>query len=129
MLATNTNWSKVDTSLRLCVKRKIVVVYNIRMSSSLFPEFLKPFLWSADFSKLDKEKNKAYIIFQLLEFGNREAIHWVFESYSVKEIVEVLKSNRGFSKKSANFWSLILKIPKSEMICMTQDWQRPRVKI
>ncbi len=99
------------------------------MNTNKLPEFLKVYLWSANSDNLEKEKNKSYIIFQLLEFGDKEAVRWVFEKYSIDEIANVLKSRRGFSQKTVNFWSLILKIPKSEMICSTQDWQKPHAKI
>jgi|SRR3989344_3509894 len=99
------------------------------MSGNELPEFLKVFLWSVDFKKLEKEKSRNYIIFQLLEFGNKEAIRWLFENYTVEKITDVLRTRRGFSKKSVNFWSLMLKIPKNEMLCSNQDWQQPRAKI
>ncbi len=42
--------------------------------------------WSADIEKLDWEKDKAYIIHQVLMYGNLEDIKQLFQIYSPEEI-------------------------------------------
>lgn len=76
------------------------------------PDFLKPFLWSYNFSKLEKETDKNTIIKNILNFGTKESTDWLFSNYKISEIKEIFqKSNiNEWNKKSLNFWSLIFNI-------------------
>jgi len=53
------------------------------------PNSLQPILWSKNVKNLDLEKDKVYIIHQVLSFGNFEQIKWLFNVYGQKEIREV----------------------------------------
>jgi len=53
------------------------------------PKSLQPILWSVDVNRLDVNKDKGYIIHQVLIYGTLEEIHWLFRVYSKKEIVTV----------------------------------------
>lgn len=53
------------------------------------PDNLQPVLWSASINNLDSDKDKVYIIHQILAFGRMEDIHWLFKNYSLKEICTV----------------------------------------
>ena len=44
--------------------------------------------WSKDIKNLDLEKDKIYIIHQVLSYGNLNQIKWLFKNYSLKEIQE-----------------------------------------
>jgi len=73
------------------------------------PNFLRPFLWSYDLKKLDLEKNKEKIIFNILNFGNKKATDWLFTVYSKKEIMQTFKKikPRLWQRRSYNFWKII----------------------
>ena len=73
------------------------------------PNFLRPFLWSYDLKKLDLEKNKEKIIFNILNFGNKKATDWLFTVYSKKEIIQISKKikPRLWQRRSYNFWKII----------------------
>jgi hypothetical protein len=73
------------------------------------PNFLRPFLWSYDLKKLDLEKNKEKIIFNILNFGNKKATDWLFKVYSKKEIIQIFKKikPRLWQRRSYNFWKII----------------------
>jgi hypothetical protein len=75
------------------------------------PKFLKPFLWSYCLKKIDFEKNKEKIIFNILNFGNKKATDWLFKFYSKKEIIKIFNKTKIhlWQKKSYNFWKIILK--------------------
>lgn len=62
------------------------------------PKNLAPILWSADIDQLDLQKDKGYIIHQVLIFGTMEEIAWLFKIYSKREIAEVF-----FSKPYKNY--------------------------
>jgi hypothetical protein len=76
------------------------------MISALF----KPFLWSYDFQKLNKNDNKKAIIEGVLNYGTNAATQELFKTYNKKEIKEVFLGieKSSFNKKSFNYWNLIL---------------------
>ena len=49
------------------------------MKTSEIPQFLQPFLWSSDISKLDTQKDKLRIITNILNLGSEKAVKWLFE--------------------------------------------------
>lgn len=51
------------------------------------PKDLQGTLWSSNVEQLDLEKNKAYIIHQVLTFGTMDHLKWLFETYPKREIV------------------------------------------
>ena len=53
------------------------------------PKRLQAVLWSADVSKLDLQRDKYYIIHQILIYGRMEEIKWLFKSYSKSEITDI----------------------------------------
>ena len=50
-----------------------------------------------------------------MEYGDDRAVKWMRKNFRKNELIESLKSYPGFLPKSANFWALILKVPKSEV--------------
>jgi hypothetical protein len=54
------------------------------------PEFLKPYFWSYDLDKLDKEKNYKLIITQVLNYGDELAEKWINNNYPQDVIREVV---------------------------------------
>lgn len=74
------------------------------------PLSFKQYLWSYDFDKLDKEKNKSTIIQSVLELGRYEDTKKLFTTYSMSEIKNVLKTIKPsmFNKRAINYWNSIL---------------------
>lgn len=50
---------------------------------------LQGILWSKNIRELDLEKDKVYIVHQVLSFGNLNQIKWLFKVYRPKEIREI----------------------------------------
>ncbi|OGH14497.1 MAG: hypothetical protein A2860_02150 [Candidatus Levybacteria bacterium RIFCSPHIGHO2_01_FULL_37_33] len=88
------------------------------------PSFLKRYFWDVKFSNLDSKKRSTYIIERLLELGNINALHWVFKKYPQTTIKQIICQSPALSKKTANFWSLILDIPKNQIRCLQPDFQK-----
>ena len=63
------------------------------MRSTAIPKKLQPILWSTDVNLLDKERDKGYIIHQVLIYGTFEELQWLFLTYSKKEIIDVFINN------------------------------------
>ena len=84
----------------------------MRTTSNKIPPFMAPFLWSYNLSELDLEKDKKRIITNALNYGTKEATDWVFSVFEEEDIKEVVRHPLPgeWSKKSINFWGLILGI-------------------
>jgi len=65
--------------------------------------------WDTDPTCLDLQENKEYIIERTLELGDDRAVRWLFSIYPRSDIKKVLAKSRRISRKSSNYWSLILK--------------------
>ncbi len=74
------------------------------------PQAVKNCLWSYEVDKLDLKENRNLIVFNVLNFGNEEAVNWLFENYDESEIISIAKitPKTAWSPKSLNYWSLIL---------------------
>jgi hypothetical protein len=69
----------------------------------------RAFFWDIDPARLDLQENKGYIIERILELGDDKAVRWLFENYSRNDIRKVLAASQRISRKSSQYWSLILK--------------------
>lgn len=90
----------------------------------MIPQFLHKHFWEVDASKADIQKRAHYIIERLLEYGDVDAVKWMVRTYPKKTIIEVLKTSRALSKKSANYWALVFDVPKSEILCFSKQFQK-----
>lgn len=79
---------------------------------NVIPEYIKPFLWSYDLSKIDLYDDKKRIITNVLNLGTKEATDWVFSTYGKKDIIDAVENpfSGEWNKKSLNFWSFIFDI-------------------
>ncbi|KKW45840.1 hypothetical protein A3C21_02885 [Candidatus Kaiserbacteria bacterium RIFCSPHIGHO2_02_FULL_59_21] len=75
------------------------------------PSAVRASLWSYDIASLDLARDKNRIIFNVLNYGADEAVRWLFKTYSRTDIANVIRRTprSEWSKKSLNFWSLVLK--------------------
>lgn len=53
------------------------------------PSFLQGILWSVRVEDLDLQKDKVYIIHQILSYGNFKELRWLLKNYSLQEIKKV----------------------------------------
>lgn len=74
----------------------------------MLAENLKKYFWDTDFNKLEVKQHKKYILERILEMGDEKSVEWMKKTFSKEEILEALKNNRKISKKSLNFWNLVL---------------------
>ena len=69
------------------------------------PRELQGILWSRDVSNLDLEKDKNYIIHQVLMYGTLKQIEWLKSVYSKEEIEKEFaeKPRKLYTKSGFNF--------------------------
>lgn len=92
------------------------------------PLFLKKYFWDVDFDKLDLSKRTEYIILKLLEYGDIEAVRWLFKNVSRTAIKKVILTQKGLSPKSGHFWSLLFDLNREEIPCLQKPYQKIRKK-
>jgi hypothetical protein len=68
------------------------------------PKRLQAILWSADIHSLDLDRNKNYIIHQILRFGTIADIKWLFTTYSKEEIYDVFLHQPSKNYARNNFY-------------------------
>jgi hypothetical protein len=93
------------------------------------PVSLKKYFWDVDFEKIDFNKSGVYILRRILEYGDERAVAWMWKNFGRDEIKDALCRYRGFSRKSANFWAMMLDIPKDEVLCLREPSAKGRKKI
>lgn len=86
--------------------------------------FLSKYFWDVDFNSLNIKTDPFFIIERVLEYGDERAVKWILDNFSNSQIKQTLSKRRSFSKKSANYWSLILGIPKSKILCLDKSYQK-----
>ena len=67
------------------------------------PTSLQTVLWSADVSHLDTEKDKEYIVHQILSHGTLEQFSWLLRTYPKSEIIHVFLTHPYKDYRNARF--------------------------
>lgn len=60
---------------------------------SVVPKTFQGLLWSRSVEKLNLEKDKSYIIQQILAYGDFDQLNWLKKHYQLKEIRKVFLEN------------------------------------
>jgi hypothetical protein len=81
----------------------------------------KKYFWEVEVEKLDPQKNAEYIIGRLLEYGDIEAVRWMFHAFDRELITHVLMNKRGFSRVTAN---LFFDLNKKDVLCLKKPYQK-----
>jgi hypothetical protein len=84
----------------------------------MIPQGLRPLFWDTNLDHFDPVSYPAYTIGRVLEYGDDQAVRWLRDTFSETQIVEVLRTERRLSRKSANFWGLIYHVPAEEIAAL-----------
>lgn len=93
------------------------------------PLFLKKYFWDISYPHFDPKSRSQYTIERLLEIGDEQAVKWVFRNFERVQIEKTVRGSRVLSEKTANFWSIILDIPRKEILCLQPDYLKQRKAI
>lgn len=78
------------------------------------PKFLQPYLPSYDISKIDLRDPtvKREIITQILNYGDKKDVLWLFRTYTPREIKWVISNpKRGcWQERALNYWTKIFNV-------------------
>ena len=84
---------------------------------SKFPQELNVLFWDTNPENLDYKKHKKYIVERILEYGDLSADRWLNSIYSEKDIVEIVKTSKRISLKTANFYTVKYNLKKEDIEC------------
>ncbi len=82
------------------------------------PDFLRKYFWDVEFEKIEPANSKAFVLRRILNYGDEEAVAWMYKNFHPSEVRQCLSDFRGYSQKSANYWALILDVPREEVLCL-----------
>jgi hypothetical protein len=87
----------------------------------MVPSHLHTLFWDVDVSAFEPSEYPDYTILRVLELGDEDAVRWLRTTFSEEQILKVLRTNRRLSRKSANFWALIYRIPADAVAALHDD--------
>ena len=82
-------------------------------------DFSPHLFWDVDRNKLNFEKSKEQIVFQVVEFGLMNDWKLLQQVYSFEELKQITTSLRTLDKVTLSFLAHFFKIDKSEFRCYT----------
>ena len=84
------------------------------------------YFWDVEPDKIDLDKNTAYVIERVMDWGKTEDIRWLVKWCGREKLKQAVQNRRGLSRKSAVFWAHVLKINQAEVACLQKPYQRQR---
>lgn len=81
------------------------------------PDF-RPLFWDTDIDTINLQKNKKQVIQRILNFGNEKTYQWMFQVYSVDDIIDVVKCDKNINPRSAVMIANYFSIYKEEIACL-----------
>jgi len=82
------------------------------------PQHLRSLFWDTNLEEFDPSAYPVYTIERVLEHGNEEAVTWLRRTFTEEQILEVLRTDRRLSPRSANFWALLFGLPPEEVAAL-----------
>lgn len=81
------------------------MVYNVTMVLTNIPRSTQKLFWSCDPNSLDTQKNKEYIVHQVLQFGDLSDFFWLKKIYSEDDIRQIFidKPRSTYNPQTFNF--------------------------
>jgi hypothetical protein len=88
---------------------------------------LSPHLfWDVDSSTLSYDKNKAFIIKRVLDYGLIKDWQLIYQNLGIDEIANIAIDIKDLDPRSLSFISTISKIPKEKFRCYTFQQSIPK---
>lgn len=91
------------------------------------PEFLRPHFWDVRFENLDLDKKPRFILKRIINRGDTSALRWAKTKFSNDDIRELIMTTRDISRKTANFWAMILGVDPKRVPCLQKPYVRRKI--
>jgi len=86
-------------------------------TSSKIGHFRNSLFWDVNPKHLDIEESASFIIGRVLDFGDLNEWKAIRKIYGLERIRKAALEHPFESRRSANFWELILKLPPKSLSC------------
>jgi hypothetical protein len=96
----------------------VIGVIDVANSFSI-PEHMAELFWDIDLKSLDPVENSDFIIERVLNMGDEDGLSWLWNGYSSDKILEVVKTSRRISRKTARCWQNYFDLREDEMRCFS----------
>ncbi|MGI0085553.1 MAG: DUF6922 domain-containing protein [Nitrososphaerales archaeon] len=84
----------------------------------MIPNNLRSLFWDVSLEAFDPTSFPEYTVARILEYGDKEAVAWLRETFTEEAIKRVILGERRLSPRTANFWALAYGIPSQEVAAL-----------
>jgi hypothetical protein len=84
----------------------------------MIPECLRSLFWDTNLNDFDPLAFPTYTIGRILEYGDQDAVAWLRKTFSETQIVNVVRTERRLSRRSANFWALVYGVSPDQVAAL-----------
>jgi hypothetical protein len=84
----------------------------------MIPECLRTLFWDTNLDNFDLLAFPTYTIARILEYGDQDAVAWLKKTFSETQIVNVVRTERRLSRRSANFWALVYGVSPDQVAAL-----------
>jgi hypothetical protein len=81
------------------------------------PQFSKYIFWDCDISKIDYDRDKAFVIERVLVWGNENDEKELFKYYDLRNIRKAARHSINLNDRTISYLNVILGIPKEKFRC------------
>ena len=89
----------------------------------MLPAPFRRLFWDIDTETFEPTAFPQYTIERILELGDEQAVRWLWSLFTAETIATALRNSRQLSPRSANFWALMLDLPRSQVQALRQAGQ------
>ena len=72
-------------------------------------QFRRSLFWDTDPKIIDPKKNAPYIIERIIDFGNDKEARWLYSTYPLSLLHDVVKKSRVLQPQSRALWQALTK--------------------
>jgi hypothetical protein len=84
----------------------------------MIPLYLSTLFWDTNLDNFDPLAFPTYTIGRVLEYGDQDAVAWLKNTFSEAQIVDVIRTERRLSRRSANFWALVYGLSRNQVAAL-----------
>lgn len=89
------------------------------------PADFSPFFWDVHMEQLEPAAHSRFIIERLLNEGDHHTLQWLFQTYTIDDIRQAVKTSRNLSRKTARYWQTYFNLKEEEMRCFGMSLTKP----
>lgn len=108
-----------------CPSPKFMYISGMCLTNVDFSKFSKHLFWDTDRNSLDAQKNRGYIVKQVLEYGYDNDWRLIKSIYGIDEIKDAVMGMRTLEKRALSFVACITHTDIREFRCYSTKQSSP----